>query len=61
MMAAARWPAVSEPANSQFLRPMAIGRMAFSMGLLCVPCQGVMDSSVRNRPGKLSLQPEAQG
>jgi len=26
-----------------------------------VPCQGVIDSSVGNRPGKLSLQPEAQG
>jgi len=37
-MAAARRPARSEPVNSQFFLPMAIGRMAFSTGLLCVPC-----------------------
>ncbi len=61
MMAAARRPAVSEPAKSQFLRPTGMGRMAFLMGLLCVPCKGVNGSSVRNRPGKLSFQPEAQG
>ncbi len=36
MMAAARLPAVSDPANSQFLRPMAIGRIAFSIGLLSI-------------------------
>jgi hypothetical protein len=33
-MAAARRPAASEPANSQFFLPNAIGRMAFSIGLL---------------------------
>ena len=30
---AARLPARSEPVNSQFLRPTATGRMAFSTGL----------------------------
>ena len=34
MMAAARWPASSEPANNQFLRPMAMGRIWFSIQLL---------------------------
>jgi hypothetical protein len=34
-MAAARRPARYEPANSQFFLPMAIGRMAFSIELLC--------------------------
>lgn len=33
-MAAARRPARSEPANSQFFLPMAMGRIAFSTGLL---------------------------
>jgi hypothetical protein len=33
-MLATRWPAISEPANSQFFLPMAMGRMAFSTGLL---------------------------
>ncbi len=33
-MAAARCPACSEPANSPFFLPMAMGRMAFSTGLL---------------------------
>jgi hypothetical protein len=37
-MAAARRPARSEPVNSQFFLPMAMGRMAFSIALLCVPC-----------------------
>jgi hypothetical protein len=32
-MAAARRPARSEPANSQFFLPMAMGRIAFSTGL----------------------------
>jgi hypothetical protein len=36
MIAAARSPAFSEPANSQFLRPRAIGRIAFSIGLLSI-------------------------
>jgi hypothetical protein len=34
MIAAARLPARSEPANSQLLRPMAIGRIWFSTQLL---------------------------
>jgi len=34
MIAAARLPARSEPAKSQFLRPMAIGRIWFSIQLL---------------------------
>lgn len=33
-IAAARFPARSLPANSQFFLPMAIGRIAFSTGLL---------------------------
>jgi hypothetical protein len=33
-IAAARRPARSEPAFSQFFLPMAIGRIAFSTGLL---------------------------
>ncbi len=33
-----RLPAVSEPAKSQFLRPSAMGRIAFSAGLLCSLC-----------------------
>lgn len=33
-MVAARHPARSEPANSQFFLPMVMGRMAFSTGLL---------------------------
>jgi hypothetical protein len=33
-MAATRRPARSEQANSQFFLPMAIGRIAFSTGLL---------------------------
>jgi len=61
MIAAARLPARSEPAKSQFLRPMAIGRIWFSIQLLCVPCKGTVDSSVQVRPGQLSLRPEAQG
>lgn len=36
MIAAARRPAVSEAANSQFFRPIAMGRMAFSIGLLSI-------------------------
>jgi hypothetical protein len=36
MIAAARWPALSEPANNLSLRPMAIGRIAFSIGLLSI-------------------------
>ena len=43
-MAAARRPARSEPVNSQFVLPMAIGRMAFSTGLLSigsVPCNSL--------------------
>jgi hypothetical protein len=32
--AAARWPARNDPANSQFERPSAIGRMRFSTQLL---------------------------
>ena len=35
-MAVARRPARSEPANSQFFLPMAIGRIAFSIGLLSI-------------------------
>jgi hypothetical protein len=34
MTAAARWPARSEPANSQFDLPTAIGRIWFSTQLL---------------------------
>ena len=34
--AAARRPARSEPANSQFFLPIAIGRIAFSTGLLSI-------------------------
>ena len=33
-MAAARWPARSDPVNNQFFLPKAIGRMMFSTGLL---------------------------
>lgn len=33
-LTAARWPARSEPANSQLLRPMAIGRIWCSSQLL---------------------------
>ena len=29
--------------------------------LLCVPCKGTVDPSVKVRPGQLSLRPEAQG
>ena len=36
MIAAARWPARSAPTNIQFLLPSAIGRMAFSIGLLSI-------------------------
>ena len=39
-MAAARFPARSEPAKSQFFLPMAMGRIAFSTGLLCVQVSG---------------------
>jgi energy-coupling factor transporter ATP-binding protein EcfA2 len=35
-MAAARRPARSEPANSQFFLPIAIGRIVFSTGLLSI-------------------------
>ena len=59
--AAARWPARKLPANSQFCRPSAMGRMRFSTQLLCVPCKGTVDPSVKVRPGQLSLRPEAQG
>jgi len=34
MIAAARWPARRLPANSQLLRPSAIGRIRFSIQLL---------------------------
>ena len=61
MTAAARLPARELPANNQFERPSAIGRIWFSTQLLCVPCEGTVDQSVRFRPGKLALQPEAQG
>ena len=40
---------------------MAMGRIWFSTQLLCVPCEGTVDPSVKVRPGELSLQPEAQG
>jgi hypothetical protein len=36
MTAAARLPARSDPANSQFCRPSAIGRMRFSTQLLSI-------------------------
>jgi hypothetical protein len=36
MTAAARLPARSDPANSQFFRPSAIGRMRFSTQLLSI-------------------------
>jgi hypothetical protein len=36
MMAAARLPARRLPANSQFFRPVAIGRMRFSIQLLSI-------------------------
>ncbi len=61
MTAAARCPARRLPANSQLFRPMAIGRMRFSTQLLCVPCEGTVETSVQIRPGQLSLRPEAQG
>lgn len=35
---AAQRPARSEPANSQFFLPRAMGRISFSTRLLCVPC-----------------------
>jgi hypothetical protein len=35
-MAAARTPPASDPANSQFFRPKAIGRIARSTGLLSI-------------------------
>jgi hypothetical protein len=35
---AATWPPRGEPRNNQFLRPIASGRMARSLRLLCVPC-----------------------
>ena len=44
MMAAARWPASSEPANSQFLRPIAMGRIWFSIQLLSM---GNLPSSMK--------------
>jgi hypothetical protein len=31
MIAAAHWPAMCEPADSPFLRPTAMGRIAFSI------------------------------
>jgi hypothetical protein len=36
MIAAARWPARSAPTNIQFRLPRAIGRIAFSIGLLSI-------------------------
>ena len=36
MIAAARLPACSDPAKSQFLRPRAMERIAFSIGLLSI-------------------------
>ena len=35
-IAAARWPARSDPVKSQFFLPTAMGRMAFSTGLLSI-------------------------
>ena len=35
-MAAARFPARSEPVNSQFFLPSAMGRIVFSTGLLSI-------------------------
>lgn len=60
-IAAARLPAVSVPVNSQFFFPTTIGRIAFSTGLLCVPCKGTFDRLVQIQPGQLSLRPEVQG
>ena len=37
------------------------GRSAPPGVLLCVPCKGTVDPSVKVRPGQLSLRPEAQG
>jgi hypothetical protein len=34
---------------------------ALSSWLLCVPCEGTVETSVQIRPGQLSLRPEAQG
>lgn len=36
MIAAARLPACSEPAKSQFFLPKAMGRIALSIGLLSI-------------------------
>src|SRR3954447_9575953 len=55
------WAPPSDPANKAFLRPKAIGRIARSMVLVCVPWQGALLSLVEAQAGKLSLQPEALG
>jgi hypothetical protein len=45
MIAAARLPAVSLPANSQFFRPRAMGRIAFSRRVRIVVVSTVVDFS----------------
>jgi hypothetical protein len=47
--------------KSQFFFPRQTGRIAFSTGLLCVPCKGTFDRLVRIQPGQLALRPEVQG
>ncbi len=54
-------PPSSLPAKSAFLRDNAIGRMARSTTLECVPWQGALLSLVETQAGELSLQPEALG
>jgi hypothetical protein len=46
MMDAARWPAAAEPVNNQFLRPSAMGRMAFCSAHPCAsPLRGWRERS----------------
>ena len=54
MMAVARLPARREPANSQFFRPSAIGRMRFSTQLLSI-------GKSHRRPGSASAPPSGSG
>lgn len=49
MIAAARWPVDTLPVNSQFLRPTAIGRIAFSIGLLSIDKQPSSRTSAGQR------------
>jgi hypothetical protein len=52
MIAAARWPGRSDPVNSHFFLPVAIGRIWFSTKLLSAGQVPVVDVAVQRLPAR---------